>query len=96
MPGSELDQRPLLAGRRLRQLRKTAGKTQMELARELGVNQAHVSHIEAGRGDMSVAMVVRLAQMFGVTTDYLVGLEDAPAPAAKRAGVRAGGGAAAR
>ena len=91
MPLPDLAQRPLITGRRLRELRKAAGKTQVELAHELGVQQAHISQLEAGRGELSVALLVRLAQVFGVTTDYLVGLSDrqaalpaaaTPAPAA--------------
>lgn len=78
MPLPDLTQRPVITGQRLWELRKAAGKTQMELARELGVQQAHISQLEAGRGELSVALLVRLAHVFGVTTDYLVGLSDRP------------------
>jgi transcriptional regulator with XRE-family HTH domain len=78
MPLPDLAQRPVITGQRLWELRKAAGKTQMELARELGVQQAHISQLEAGRGELSVALLVRLAHVFGVTTDYLVGLSDLP------------------
>ena len=82
----DLAQRPLITGRRLRELRKATGKTQVELAQELGVQQAHISQLEAGRGELSVALLVRLAQVLGVSTDYLVGLSDLQtAPAAAEA-----------
>jgi Helix-turn-helix domain len=52
MPLPDLTQRPVITGQRLWELRKAAGKTQMELARELGVQQAHISQLEAGRGEL--------------------------------------------
>ena len=96
MPMHDLEERPAITGRRLRQLRKAAGTTQVELAGELGVQQAHISQLEAGRGELSVALLVRLAQVFGVTTDYLVGLSDlqaaplAATPPADAAGTAGG------
>jgi transcriptional regulator with XRE-family HTH domain len=99
MPVQDLEERPAITGRRLRELRKTAGKTQVELASELGVQQAHISQLEAGRGELSVALLVRLAQVFGVTTDYLVGLSDlqaAPLATPPAAAAGAAGGAPSR
>lgn len=99
MSRSDLAQRPLITGRRLRELRKATGKTQVELAQELGVQQAHISQLEAGRGELSVALLVRLAQVLSVSTDYLVGLSDlhtAPPAATPAAAAEVPGSGAAR
>jgi transcriptional regulator with XRE-family HTH domain len=49
----------------------------MELVHQLGLkSQAHISLMEAGQSDPSIEMVIQLADLFGVTTDYL--LRDSP------------------
>jgi DNA-binding XRE family transcriptional regulator len=47
--------------------------TQVELAQRLGLaRQGYVSNLEAGRKAPSLDLVVQIADLFGVTTDYLL------------------------
>ena len=61
---------------RVRLLRTERGETQEELARAVGMSKETVAGWEAGRRDPDTAMVVRLAEYFGVSTDYLLGRSD--------------------
>lgn len=47
--------------------------TQVELAHLLGLaRQGYISNLEAGRKMPSLDIVVQIADLFGVTTDYLL------------------------
>lgn len=60
-------------GDKLRWLRSQHKMTQIDLAQQLGdVTQAHISYLESHRSAPSLALVVRVAELFGVTTDYLL------------------------
>lgn len=63
-----------LFGDRLKELRKEKKITQPELANMLGVTFSTVSAWEVGKAQPSYDILVKLAQYFGVTTDYLLGL----------------------
>ena len=52
---------------------------QKALAKELHITEAMLSNYLTGRNDMPVEVLVRLAERFGVSMDYLVGLRDDPA-----------------
>lgn len=67
-------------GDRVRALRKARGWTQIELAVHAGIGQSAVSKIERGSKDVWVQTVVAIARVFGVSTDYLLGLSDNPDP----------------
>ena len=67
-----------MIGQRIAALRKNVGMSQAELARALGVSPSAVGMYEQGRREPSAQMLVSLAQILGVTTDYL--LTGAPAP----------------
>lgn len=49
--------------------------SQQELADKLGVTQANVSDYERGRYVANATTIVHLAEMFGVSTDVLLGVE---------------------
>jgi transcriptional regulator with XRE-family HTH domain len=71
--GSITQEPPALFGSKLRHLRKQCGLTQLALAQQLEhITHTHVSHLEAGRKEPSISLVLRLADFFGVTTDYLL------------------------
>ncbi len=60
-------------GAKLRYLRHKQRLTQIELSRTVGLTgHAAVSSLEAGRNFPSIQLVLRLADLFDVTTDYLV------------------------
>jgi len=59
-------------GQRIRKRRQTLKVTQQELAKATGVTPQHISAIEQGKRDPSLASLARLAEELGVTVDYLV------------------------
>ncbi len=60
---------------RILELRIAHGYTQVTLAKKLGVSKQAVSNWENDNIQPSIEMLVRLADTFGVTTDYLLGRE---------------------
>ena len=67
-----------MLNKRIHELRTALGWSQVELAKRLQISKQTVSNWENDNIQPSVDMLVRLAKLFGVTTDYLLGLEDAP------------------
>ena len=57
----------------LRYLRKKAGMTQADLARKLHVRQYNISDYEIGRIEPSIETLCKMADVFHVSIDYLVG-----------------------
>lgn len=54
-------------------LRKERGITQKEAAASLGISQALLSHYEKGIRECGLDFVVRAAEFYGVSCDYLLG-----------------------
>lgn len=64
---------PKLFGAKLRQLRLQHNLTQSELSQQLNLGaHAHISLLENGRAAPSIDLVLCLANLFSVTTDYLL------------------------
>ena len=63
-------------GPRLRELRRTHQMTQTELARRLQLSQQSVNKWETGRSFPNHPMLLRLASLFQVSLDYLLGQEN--------------------
>ena len=59
-------------GKRIRELREKAGITQQKLAEIAGVSSVHMSKVETGIALPGVEVVVRIANYFGVTTDWIL------------------------
>lgn len=57
----------------LKFLRKKAGMTQAELAKKLHVKQYNISDYEIGRIEPSIATLTKIADVFQVSIDFLVG-----------------------
>lgn len=57
----------------LSKLRRERGISQKKTALELGISQALLSHYENGIRECGLDFLVRAADYFGVTTDYLLG-----------------------
>jgi transcriptional regulator with XRE-family HTH domain len=57
----------------LRLLRKKSGMTQAELAKRLHIKQYNVSDYEIGRIEPNIQTLVKLADVFNVTVDFLIG-----------------------
>ncbi len=60
---------------RLKQLRLQAGLTQLQLAQQLGLTKSMISFYELSERAPSPDILIRLSQIFHVSTDYLLGLE---------------------
>ena len=67
-----------MLSRRIQELRASLGWSQVELAKRLQISKQTVSNWENDNIQPSIDMLVRLAKIFGVTTDYLLGLDDVP------------------
>ena len=67
-----------MLGTRIKELRKEFGLSQVELAAQMEVTKQTISNWENENIQPSVDMLVGLANVFNVTTDYLLGLDDVP------------------
>lgn len=65
---------------RIRDLRNDRGLTQEDVARLLNVKQNTYCQYETGIVNYPLDAVVRLAEFYGVSVDYLVELTDEPRP----------------
>ena len=61
-------------GEILKSLRKGRGMTQSELGAKIGLSKAVISKYETGLGYPSFDVLIRIAQYFGVSTDYMLGV----------------------
>lgn len=57
----------------MRMLRKERGLKQKEVAEQLGVGQAILSHYENGKRECGIDFLVAVADFYGVSVDYLLG-----------------------
>lgn len=62
-------------GRRLKELRTQAGLTQQQLGDMLGLSKTVVSYYELHTRTPSPDVLVRLAAVFHVSSDYLLGID---------------------
>ena len=63
--------------RRITELREEHDWKKTELARRLGISHSQVSRIESGETEtLSSDILIRLAEVFDVSADYLLGLTD--------------------
>lgn len=69
-----------LFGARLRKIRKAAKEPQGTVAELLGVSATQVSDMEAGNSGTTLERLSILCRHFHVSSDYLLGLTDDPAP----------------
>ena len=55
---------------------------QKALAKEfhIHITESMMSHYMTGRNEITVDLLVKFAQKYGLSTDYLVGLSDSPRP----------------
>lgn len=62
-------------GDKIRNLRTSKNMTQKELSDRLGVSKSIISSYESGARYPSFDVLIKLARVFHVSTDYLLGLE---------------------
>ncbi|CAI6036349.1 helix-turn-helix domain-containing protein [Cohnella sp. JJ-181] len=65
-------------GSRIAYLRDQSGWTQEELSSSLGITRAALSHYEKNRREPDTEMLTKLADLFNVSIDYLVGRTHQP------------------
>ena len=59
-------------GQRIKKRRQILKITQQELAQGLGMTPQHISAIEQDKWSPSLALLPKLAELLGVSTDYLL------------------------
>ena len=64
------------SGRRLKELRKQAGKTQEQIAEDLNLAVETISRIERGKRGCSVDMLLMLSEYYQTSVDYLLKVTD--------------------
>lgn len=62
-------------GQRLKDLRKQHKLTQQQVADRVWVSKAIISSYELGTRSPSYEVLIKLSKLFGVTTDYLLGID---------------------
>ena len=65
-----------ILGQRIRKLRTGAGLTQGELAEKLCLGKSAVSAYETGDRTPKESVIVAIASLFNVTTDWLLGIDE--------------------
>lgn len=63
-------------GQKLRNLRLEAGMTQAELAQRLDITKAVISYYELHERCPSPEVLIKLASIFHISTDYLLGISN--------------------
>ena len=60
---------------KIKTYRKELGLTQEELAQHLGVTKSTIIHWEKAESKPDTDSIIKLAKLFAVSTDYLLGFE---------------------
>ena len=63
---------------RIRELRRARRITQLKMALDLDMSQNTISRYESGEREPGIAELIRIADYFRVSIDYLVGRTDDP------------------
>jgi transcriptional regulator with XRE-family HTH domain len=61
---------------RLKELRVSSCYTQQQIAEKLNIKQQSYSRYEYGNGEPSLETLVKIAKIFDVSSDYLLGITD--------------------
>jgi len=59
-------------GRKIKEMRKEKGVTQVQLASDLQISKATIAYYEVNKRQPSLEMLVKIANYLGVTTDFLL------------------------
>lgn len=68
---------------RIRDLREDHDKTQQNIADILGTSQTMYARYERGASELPVRHLIRLAEYYNVSMEYIVGLTDNKVPLRK-------------
>lgn len=72
-----------ILARRIAEQRKKKKLSQTKFAEKFGVGRSTIAMWETGDREPDLDTIQKLANFFGVTTDYLLGLSDDPDPISK-------------
>ncbi len=61
---------------RIRELREDEDISQTKLAKFLGMSQTGYSKYETGENDIPTAILIKLADFYGTSVDYILGRTD--------------------
>ncbi|MDE6125303.1 MAG: helix-turn-helix domain-containing protein [Eubacterium sp.] len=64
--------------KRIRDLREDNDLTQDELVKILKMHKTTYTNYEQGKREPPFEFIIRLAKLYGVSTDYIAGLTDIP------------------
>jgi transcriptional regulator with XRE-family HTH domain len=62
-------------GEKLRRLRTEKNLTQTDVSKRIGVTKSMISSYELDQRHPSYAILIKLASLYGVSADYLLGVE---------------------
>lgn len=65
-------------GQRLKELRKQKGWTQQQVGDKIGVTKSVISFYENQDRAPSPEVLIKFAKLYGVSADYLLGIEKVP------------------
>lgn len=65
-------------GGRIKSLRESAGLTQAELGKKVNKGESTVRMWELGKSEPDLDTIIKLAEVFNTTTDYLLGKDSIP------------------
>jgi transcriptional regulator with XRE-family HTH domain len=74
----------MIVGKRLKALREAEKLNAEELATAIGIARQQIARYENEQTDLTSETLVKLADFFGVSTDYLLGRTDEPGEAAPK------------
>ena len=63
-------------GAKIKQLREEIGLSQMELSKKIYISQSSIARYELGKTEPKASDIIKLAEFFCVSADYLLGLSD--------------------
>lgn len=63
---------------RLKEIRKSKGLSQLKLAMDLNTNQNTISRYETGEREPSINELIKIADYFNISVDYLLERTDNP------------------
>lgn len=63
---------------RLKEIRKSKGISQLKLAMDLNTNQNTISRYETGEREPGINELIKIADYFNVSIDYLLGRTNNP------------------
>src|SRR5690625_6061097 len=80
----------MYVGSRLRRLRQNHGLNQAELAERLDLSASYLNQLERGKRPLTVAVLLRVTEEFGVDADFFAAKDSAKLVADVRLALREG------